>query len=70
MILTQPFHFESTSFPTQQYVQTAVRHVMLRQGVLGIKVKIMLPFDKTGKSGPSDPLPDMVGLLSFHNLVW
>src|SRR5688572_14793538 len=27
--------------PIRDYVDTAVRHVMLRQGVLGIKVKIM-----------------------------
>merc|ERR1739842_76538 len=30
--------------PVREYVDTAVRHVLLRQGVLGIKVKIMLPF--------------------------
>ena len=29
-------------------------------GVLGIKVKIMLPHDPTGKSGPKKPLPDQV----------
>src|SRR3954470_1827742 len=27
--------------PIRDYVDTAIRHVMLRQGVLGIKVKIM-----------------------------
>ena len=30
-------------------------------GVLGIKVKIMLPHDPTGKQGPKKPLPDQVG---------
>ena len=25
----------------------AVRHVLMRQGVLGVKVKIMLPYDPT-----------------------
>lgn len=29
-------------------------------GVLGIKVKIMLPFDPDGKIGPKKPLPDNV----------
>ena len=29
-------------------------------GVLGIKVKIMLPHDPTGKTGPKKPLPDNV----------
>lgn len=30
------------------------------QGVLGIKVKIMLDWDPTGKVGPKTPLPDVV----------
>jgi len=30
------------------------------QGVLGIKVKIMLDWDPKGKQGPMTPLPDMV----------
>ncbi|KAJ8981788.1 hypothetical protein NQ317_014804 [Molorchus minor] len=33
--------------PCNDYVDTATRHVLLRQGVLGIKVKIMLPWDPT-----------------------
>jgi len=49
--------------PTNQYVDTATRHVLLRQGVLGIKVKIMLPWDATGKIGPKKPLPDHVGIV-------
>lgn len=49
--------------PVRDYVDTAIRHVMLRQGVLGIKVKIMLPFDQTGKSGPKKPLPDAVSIV-------
>ena len=35
--------------PMNHYVQRAVKHVDLRQGVLGIKVKIMLNWDPTGK---------------------
>ena len=34
--------------------------VVLYVGVLGIKVKIMLPHDPTGKQGPKKPLPDQV----------
>uniref|UniRef100_A0ABM0MPH0 40S ribosomal protein S3 n=1 Tax=Saccoglossus kowalevskii TaxID=10224 RepID=A0ABM0MPH0_SACKO len=49
--------------PVNDYVDTAVRHVMLRQGVLGIKVKIMLPWDPTGKIGPKKPLPDHVSIV-------
>merc|ERR1712121_295779 len=49
--------------PLNHYVDTAVRHVLLRQGVLGIKVKIMLPWDPTGKNGPRRPLPDHVSIV-------
>uniref|UniRef100_A0A2K6BP81 Small ribosomal subunit protein uS3 n=1 Tax=Macaca nemestrina TaxID=9545 RepID=A0A2K6BP81_MACNE len=37
--------------PVNYYIDAAVRHVLLRQGVLGIK-------DPTGKTGPKKPLPD------------
>ena len=47
---------------SQAYVQKAVRHVMMRQGVLGIKVKIMLPHDPTGRNGPSQQLADIIEL--------
>jgi len=30
---------------------------------LGIKVKIMLPWDPTGKTGPKKPLPDHVAIV-------
>merc|ERR1711936_860664 len=49
-----------TGHPVTEYVDTAVRHVMLRQGVIGLKVKIMLPHDPTGKVGPKTPYPDIV----------
>jgi len=45
------------------YIDSAVKHVKLRQGVLGIKVKIMLPHDPTGQIGPKMPLPDKVEIL-------
>lgn len=32
-------------------------------GVLGIKVKIMLPWDPVGKMGPKRPLPDNVSIV-------
>lgn len=50
--------------PKNDYVDVAVRHVLLRQGVLGIKVKIMLDQDVTGKKGPKMPLPDYVQIAS------
>jgi len=49
--------------PVNEYIVTAVRHVLLRQGVLGLKVKIMLPFDPKGNTGPKNPLPDNVSVL-------
>ncbi|KAI3786142.1 hypothetical protein L1987_45273 [Smallanthus sonchifolius] len=50
----------SSGQPVKEYIDSAVRHVHLRQGVLGIKVKIMLDWDSTGKLGPKTPLLDNV----------
>ncbi|KAJ2159398.1 40S ribosomal protein S3 [Coemansia sp. RSA 552] len=50
--------------PAREYVDRAVRHVEMKQGVLGIKVKIMLDQDPTGRLGPKTPLPDIVTILS------
>ena len=49
--------------PVNDYIQQAVRHVLLRQGVLGIKVKIMMPWDPKGQIGPKKPLPDNISVL-------
>mmetsp|Transcript_7613 Transcript_7613/g.28020 ORF Transcript_7613/g.28020 Transcript_7613/m.28020 type:complete len:105 (+) Transcript_7613:740-1054(+) len=46
--------------PVAEYVDKAVRHVLLRQGVLGLKVKILLDWDPSGKQGPKTPFPDKV----------
>merc|ERR1711975_164669 len=46
--------------PTRNFIDTAVRHVLLRQGCLGIKVNIMLPYDPSGKMGSAIPMPDKV----------
>uniref|UniRef100_A0A673K187 40S ribosomal protein S3 n=1 Tax=Sinocyclocheilus rhinocerous TaxID=307959 RepID=A0A673K187_9TELE len=37
--------------------------LVLNTGVLGIKVKIMLPWDPSGKIGPKKPLPDHVSIV-------
>jgi len=42
------------------YVDYAVRHIQLKQGVLGIKVKIQLPHDPSGQEGVATKLPDVV----------
>ncbi|PCH43352.1 ribosomal protein S3 [Wolfiporia cocos MD-104 SS10] len=49
--------------PAVDFVDYAVRHVMLRQGVLGIKVKIMKDSVPEGQLGPHKSLPDFV---DFH----
>jgi len=54
----------SSGNPKLEYIDAAVRHVLLRQGVLGIKVKIMLDWDPTGKNGPKTPIPDNVKVLT------
>jgi len=50
----------STGEPKRHYIAHATRHVMMRQGVLGIRVKIMLAHDPEGKQGAAMPLPDNV----------
>lgn len=49
--------------PAQDFIDHATRHVLLRQGVLGIKVKIMRGSDPEGKSGPQKSLPDSVTII-------
>jgi len=53
----------SSGEPRKHYLNEAVRHVMMRQGVLGIKVKIMLAHDPEGKIGPKTPMPDAITVL-------
>merc|ERR1711906_26923 len=50
----------STGEPKRHYISAASRHVMMRQGVLGVKVKIMLAHDPEGKMGAKMPLPDNI----------
>ena len=52
-----------TGHSKRAYIDAAVRHVLMRQGVLGVKVSIMLPHDATGKTGPKEPLADVVTIL-------
>merc|ERR1712018_755515 len=49
--------------PVREYVDTAVRHVQLRQGMLGIKVKILKPHDPEGLNGPKTRYPDIVQII-------
>merc|ERR1719483_942712 len=45
---------------TRYYIVEAVEHVLLRQGTIGVRVKIMLPYDPDGRKGCSKQLPDIV----------
>lgn len=49
--------------PAKDFIDEATRHVLLRQGVLGIKVKIMRGSDPEGKAGPQKSLPDSVTII-------
>ena len=59
MKFTEGFMIKSGQ-PDKDFIDTATRHVLLRQGVLGIKVKIMRGSDPDGKAGPQKSLPDAV----------
>lgn len=50
----------STGHSVKDFIDEAVRHVLLRQGVLGVRVRIMKTTDALGKTGPSKPMPDHV----------
>lgn len=53
-----------TGQPKRVYISSAVRHLELKQGIMGIKVKIMLPYNpdiNKGKGfGVGVPLPDVI----------
>jgi len=50
----------STGEPKNLYIVEAKRNVLMKQGVMGLKVKIMLPHDPEGRNGVKTPLPDNI----------
>jgi len=56
-------YMKKSGYASSVYVDKAVRSVLLKSGVLGIRVAIMLPWDPLGKKGPKNPLPDVVKVL-------
>ena len=44
----------------KEFVDEAVRHVLVKQGMLGVKVRIMKPTDPEGRLGPKKALPDII----------
>lgn len=49
-----------TGQPKIDFVDVSIRHVFFKQGIMGVKVKIMLPHDPTGRKGVKTLLPDTV----------
>jgi len=45
------------------FIESATRNVLMRQGMLGITVRIMKDYDPTGRNGPRKPLPDQVKII-------
>jgi small subunit ribosomal protein S3e len=56
-----------TGYSVVEYIDTATRHVLMRQGILGVRVSIMKPHDPTGKNGVAKPLSDIVTILEPKN---
>jgi len=52
-----------TGQAANDYVDTAVRHVMMRQGVLGVKVQVMMAHDPKGLNGCKTLLSDVITIL-------
>ena len=54
----------STGHPKRLFVDEAIRHVFFKQGVMGVRVKIMLPYcppgDRRKRGGLPFPLPDKI----------
>ncbi|KAJ3451670.1 40S ribosomal protein S3-RELATED [Anaeramoeba flamelloides] len=46
--------------PAEDMVDIAVRHIMMKQGMFGVKVRIMQPYDPEGKIGVSVEQPDVI----------
>ncbi|CAD27095.2 40S RIBOSOMAL PROTEIN S3 [Encephalitozoon cuniculi GB-M1] len=47
----------------KDYINTGYATVETKQGVIGIQVRIMLPYDPEGVLGPNYPLPDRITIL-------
>ena len=45
------------------YLDIAIRHVYLKQGVMGVKVKIMKDYDPKNVQCANVPLPDFIEFL-------
>merc|ERR1712195_239664 len=52
----------STGRPKNEFIDVAIRHVNMRQGVLGLKVKIMMALERKAKGGRGEMkvMPDYI----------
>merc|ERR1712226_1001323 len=50
----------STGQPKKEFIDTAIRHVLMRQGVLGLKVQIMGDVKKKLPNGTIKLMPDYI----------
>lgn len=55
--------------PARDYIRTATSEAKCKQGVIGVKVSLMLPHDPEGIKGPSAILPDKIIVLEPKGLV-
>jgi ribosomal protein uS3 len=56
-------YFLKTGQAINDYVDTAVRHVKMREGILGVKVSVMMAHDPKGLNGCATLLPDVITIL-------
>lgn len=58
--------------PRITYIDTAVRHIGLRQGIIGVKVEIMMPYNPLAAEGKgfgiAKPLPDVIKFLEEKDI--
>lgn len=52
----------STGQPKKDFIDIAKRHIFFKQGMMGVKVKILLPSDPSGKFGVPKTLPDKINI--------
>jgi small subunit ribosomal protein S3e len=50
----------STGQPQREFIDTAIRHVLMRQGVLGLKVQIMADVKREMPNGTIKLMPDFI----------
>ncbi len=50
----------SSGQPKLDFIDVAVRHVFFKQGIMGVKVKVMKSYNPEDKQCAKKPLPDSV----------